>query len=203
MIVVGWIISFLIGALTSTIVALFYGMARRPNLLIVVGSKTSPDDPYRFLHVDVINSPYGKWMSFFVTREIASFCRIRITITDTQRNKSVIFNGRWTSKREPGTYVPGGLLPDLGEIHVIAREDIPPGESVEASIAVKHRGEVVCYGFNNESYMHTGWRDPVKEFGIGNHEVRVEVISSGQVFVRYFRLINPSNNLADFDLVLA
>ena len=80
---------------------------------------------------------------------------------------------------------------DPMRLTIESRIDIYPGESQLLDIAARFDNDVECYGWNNEAYFcDPPWRNPAWGLGPAQYLIQVEVNSSGQKCVGFFRLIN-------------
>lgn len=69
--------------------------------------------------------------------------------------------------------------------------DIYPGEKANLDIAARFDRDIVCYGWNDEGYFSNPlWRNPKWELPSGRYIVKVELVSSGDKSVGYYRLVN-------------
>jgi hypothetical protein len=100
---------------------------------------------------------------------------------------------RWSGSIEPPIAAAGGVVIDSEWLRSLHRRDIQPGEEEPMDVAARFDDDRSCFGWSNENYFSDPpWRNPRWELGPGRYIVRVEIRTSGQKFVDYFRLCNES-----------
>ena len=197
------VIGGLIGFVASVLSILWYEWVRRPIVDLAVGEPMPAGGGRRFVHVQVSNRPQRRLLRKVIPRVPAYDCRawVRIYPVQTGGQGHITFDGRWTSQREPGFYLPGGMLqPDPGLILVPHREDVFAGEPATIDVAVKFEGDQDCFGFNNENYLVADQRLPDHRVGQGVSGVVVRIAAGDLVRVAEFHLHNPGTSLNDFAL---
>lgn len=165
-----------IGFLASLCAAFGFEWLRKPSLRVGVGSVSDhPGGAYRFVHIDVAN--VGLLPRLLRARP-ASLCRASLTFCDAVTGTArFTLEGRWSSRREPLIYLPGQApFPDPGAALTGHRETIVQGDPPHSIVvAIKHEGDVNCYGFNDRSYLSEGGRNPEWALPEGRYLVRCEV----------------------------
>ncbi|MGA3164587.1 MAG: hypothetical protein ABSF14_00570 [Terriglobia bacterium] len=160
-----------------------------------------PDRPAkdgRYLRLKLFNKPLPNWLRW-LQRATALQCRGKITFhhLDGQDVFGRAMAVRWSGTPEP---VPiQAITADGVQIQIFdpmrltteSRIDVYPAESQLLDVAARFDDDADCYGWNNEAYSsHPVWRNPAWRLERGRYLVRVEVTSSGQKSVGFFRLIN-------------
>lgn len=192
--IVGWLFSLL------TIALLEY--FRRCNFSFDVGEeallKNSQNNEFKFLHIRVSNVMRPFWQAWFLGNLTANNARIWVSFYDYE-SKNVILkiNGRWTSKKEPVNYETNKI--DISEALLVPRETIPPGETVNVSVAIKKQDRQPFFGFNNESYLEN-WLKKDYELADKKYIVDIKLSAEGKTYGCQFLLQNPSNRLNNFKL---
>ncbi len=67
--------------------------------------------------------------------------------------------------------------------------DIPPGEYTTLSFVYREKRQSVCYGWNNESYLH-GFKHPQWQLEKGRYIVKLVVKTGGREFTSEFMIFN-------------
>ena len=179
----------------------------KPDLNIKIGEigdgQRDGKPKHRFLQVMVENKK-----SKILSRRIAFSCRAKLIYRGKQK-ELLMLDGRWSSKKQPiaQTVVENKLVavPDLPNIYIISKEDLPPGAINASQIAVglKHDGEPGFYGFNDVSYGFDDWKNPSSLIKQKECEVEIVVYSSDHSWAKKFKILNPSSNIDDFELTNA
>ena len=113
---------------------------------------------------------------------------------------------RWINNPEPVMLDPstGNVVGiDWDKMRAGYLWDIPPGKLSDGdygaiSVAYRAQSDVECYGFNNESYLHS-WRNPEWRLGAGRYLARIVIKTGGQTFTETVQIMNQGRH-EDFRL---
>jgi hypothetical protein len=164
------------------------GKGKRRNLRLILRNKSLPK---------------------FLQRSAALQCRGEITFhnLDGQAFFQKAMPIRWARSPEP---LPNQIVDRQGQVQFYIRDftraitesriDVYPGDQEKLDVAVRFDDEPDCYGWNNDTYQYSDWRNPNWKLPSGRYLVKVVVTSSGQKCVGKFRLINNVDDLAEFCL---
>jgi len=196
------ILSTLIGAMLAILTTIAVEWFRKPALRFQIAQphdndygnrQSSPARKARFLYLSVLNSPlprFLRWMS----RNPAIDAWGMISFHHLDDGQDVFGRPmpvRWSGSTEPPIAAQTGVVMDSDWLRSLYRRDIQPGESETIDVAARFDEDQSCYGWSNENYFSNPlWRNPRWELGAGRYIIRVEMRTSGQKFVRYFRLCN-------------
>jgi len=208
-------IGAVIGAIFSILTTIIIENYRRPELDLTIQNPPcdqdyrglgKPAEQMRAVRLELHNRRLPKWMGWMV-RSTALQCLGTITFhhLDGQNIFGRSMAARWAGSRQPvgmPAIGPQGELFQIFDILALTSEsriDVYPGEKEALDIAVKMDADTECYGWSNESYFGTLWRNPRWQLPNGSYLVSVQVFSSGQKCTGVFRLINEGSR-SDFRL---
>jgi len=193
------IIGFLLGIIASGIAAIVYERATRPAIEIFLDDapialgQYPGLPPLAFYHVKVRNRPLS-WQ--LASRKPAWSCKATIEIFNSNgaRAFSDPVQARWPSQPEPLVPAVAGnqsiSLVDFARLMNARKVDIHSHEDQTISLALKYDGQVDCYIFSNESYLHNAWSNPAWRLGPGEYRVLVTVFCELGRIRRTFTLKN-------------
>ena len=179
---------------------------KHPSLRIYLGEKAiDPTGKFAFLHVNVQNVPRLRPFSRILQREAAAQCRVAVRLVHGGAGgNDVEFPGKWSSSPEPLIPIPGGGYTfDPSKIPLLERKDIHPGEPEPFAVAVKHKGDLSCYGFFGGSYAVAGWKRLDMEIAAANCTLEVRLSTGGRTLTKTFLLHNPDGSLDQFALIVS
>jgi hypothetical protein len=190
----------LIAGIVGIVFVLWLERQKRPGLSMKVGIPSTIDEqdvlkrkPTTFLRVNVHNKTVPKWLAWVYDGEPALSCTGWISFhhLDGQRVFSQEMLARWSETLDPPpiqiTKTDEGNVARL--VNPQDSVDIPPGESTLLDVCCRFIDEEVCYGWNNESYLHN-WRNPSRKLDKGRYLARVRVKSGGREFQDVFMIID-------------
>lgn len=181
---------------------------KKPDLDIIhMDEKGAGADNFKFVHIKVLNKPH-KFLRF-IERNFANETRAKITFIDEPSGNNLFtMSCKWSGKPEPVTIIfdpnisGNAYVLDVTKIREAESVNIPPGKDGEVlDVALKHKGEKECYGFNAQNYAPIAqpkWRDPNKKINSLKCLLRVTVTSGETSKSKDFFLKNPGINLEDF-----
>ena len=167
-----YIVGFVLGVISSFVVALFVEFVKRPRLVFAA---EAPQDAYyahpaparnvRFVRVTIGNQQL-LWGFGWISRESAIDCRaeIRFDCVVEVVNAFPVMAGRWASNPQPLPLVGqvGGQPCELWDQNIWQSAgtgiSIPPGESEPLDIASRFDDEQEAFGWSNASYLQPLWR---------------------------------------------
>jgi hypothetical protein len=89
---------------------------------------------------------------------------------------------------------------DPSRVVATSRMDIYPGETETLDVAVRFEGDIDCYGWNNEAYLHPDRRNPAWRLPASRYLVKASIVTSGDTWINAFRLANDVVRLDDLRL---
>jgi hypothetical protein len=178
---VSFLLSALVGALTSLLVSWYFDQATSPQLEIRADDTPRqtgqhPGSPrHQFLQIKV-NQTKGSWP--FRSRRAALNCRgvIDVFRQDGTRAIAERITARWSGSLQPYrtqvvdqqiTQIPDTSLLPLGQ-----RFDVHSYSDEQVGIAVKFEGADDCWIFSNESYLFPRWQNPSWRLPRGEYLLR-------------------------------
>lgn len=200
----GAILNTLLGAVLAILTTIAVEWFRKPALRLQIaelhdndysGRAISPAQKARFLYLAVRNISLP-WILRWMARNPATDVWGTITFHHVDDGQDVFGRSmaiRWSGSTEPPRAAAGGVVIDAEWLRSLHRRDIQPGEEELMDVAARFDDDRSCYGWSNENYFsNPQWRNPRWELGPGRYIVHVDIRSSGQKFVDYFRLCNES-----------
>jgi hypothetical protein len=208
--VIGYIISFCLGLLTSGIIVLLYERGTRPLLKVLPAdlSRAQFTNPSQtrgeFYHVKVQNQP-AMWP--LTSRRPAWSCKVTLEILDSVGNRTLAepIIAKWASQPEP--LLPGNdrgniiRLFDPARLMAARKIDVYNHDDQHLSVAIKYEGQDDCYLFSNESYLYQDLMNPAWRLARGKYRLRVTVYYEREPSIQDFWLRNEGATLNDFILV--
>lgn len=200
----------LLATVVGILIVLWLERKRRPRLEIKLGSTIDAFQndlagrtPRRWPHLEVHNLKIAPWLSWVYDGDPALSCKAWISfhsLIDGRRIFAADMPARWSEADQPSiAEMPGPGGSRLAGIQNVQYAiDIPTGECMTISPATRPNNDVSCYGWNNESYLHT-FDHPNWKLDKGRYYVRLKVITVGREFVDSFLLVNDGP-YADFRL---
>ena len=185
------LLSFALGALTVAATEWY----KSPKIRIEIAESADVRNGTlvrRFLQVDVINRPTWRWLRNIFSRESAAHAFG--TIEFRHLDDTPLFpqmDGRWSASLEISQVVTGAIPFSPNLIEPLRFRDIFSNRIEPLTIAVKWGGEDECYGFNNISYFHPRFQNPIWRIPEGNFNVHVTISFGSETVERTFRLRNP------------
>jgi len=201
----------ILGAILSIIITIWIEYTRKPKLRFKASHENDidysrlpekrPAQKARFLSLVIENKRLSlpfRWLS----RNAALQCHAAIGFyhLDGQNVFGRKMNGRWSGSVEPTPTVQiSGEGISIENLFVSGNQtsasttlqDIYPGEKASLDIAARFDDDKVCYGWNDEGYFSNPlWRNPKWGLPSGRYIVKVELISSGDKTIGYYRLVN-------------
>src|SRR5580704_138438 len=183
------------GAVAAIAVIIWLERLRSPRLTLADPVPNPPhqvdipprgpfQNDWRSLRVVVNNELLRPWANWWLVRLPAQQCRADITFlrsTDASPIFQQPMTGRWASGApEPrvahvqtasGQTVPVLLNPQ----ELKPALDLYPGDSLILDVAIRVDGENDCYGWNDETYYYSNWRNPNRQLPKGLYLVEVTV----------------------------
>lgn len=191
----------LLAALVGIFIVLALERQRRPRLVTRIGDVVHPFDndpagrkPRRWPHIEVHNAKITRWLAWVYDGDPALACRAWISfhsVSDGRRIFADDMPARWSEAHQPSIVE----LPtaDGGRGYAVQNVqyaiDIPSGECVTIAPATRAKDEEICFGWNNESYLHN-FEHPHWRLNAGRYYVRVRVTTGGREFSDAFLLVN-------------
>src|SRR5713101_3589897 len=162
-------LAFVLGMISSGIIAILYDYATRPRLKALIDEARAqgqlPQNPaHEFYHVKVRNLP-AAWdiLPPIILRILpgprpAWSCKATIQVFNSDGSVAIqdVIQARWPSQPEPiQQFLPQGQLVnvvDLPKLMAARKVDVHGHDDQPICIALKYEGEPDCYIFTNESY---------------------------------------------------
>jgi uncharacterized membrane protein len=198
----------ILGVVLAIAIPTLFEQWKKPDLdILPMNEKVDGAAKFKFVHIKVVNKPH-KFVRF-IERNFANESKAKITFIDRNSGTELFtMSCKWSGKPEPVTLIhspqTGGpiYVLDVTKIGDAESINIPPGNDGEAlDVAIKHKGEKECYGFNSLSYhprAQPDWKDPDKKVIFPECFLRV-VVTSGEVSkTKEFILKNPGTGIDDF-----
>jgi hypothetical protein len=202
------IILAILGIILAMAIPVLFEQWKKPDLdIIAMNEEGRGAAQYKFVHLRVVNKPHK--IVQFIERNYANEARANITFIDkSSGNELFSMPCKWSGKPEPVEliYSPqaGGniYVLDVTKISEAESTNIAPGKDGEVlDVAIKHNGEIECYGFNAQSYApqaQPGWKDPNKRISLPQCLLKVKVTSGDISKAKDFTLKNPDKAIENF-----
>jgi hypothetical protein len=201
-----YIVGFLLGVISSFVVALFVEFVKRPRLIFAEGEPLdayylppAPARNVRFVRV-IISKQQLPWGVGWISRESAIDCRAEIRFDCVEGvNAFPVMPGRWASNPQPLPLVGqvGGQPCELWDQNIWQSAgtgiSIPPGELELLDIASRFDDEEEAFGWSNASYLQPLWRSPTWKLKKGCYTVIVTIRAGGQKWTDRFDLHNDGS----------
>ncbi len=160
-------------------------------------------DRWKFLHIEVANSPSGIKEKLFGSRT-AVFCQANVEFSDASGSRRLFsLDGRWSSTGEPTQLISSGRIFDFSKVPALRFDHISPGKSAHLVVAVKNDHQSQFYGFSNISYAFPKLDNPDWKVSSNSSRVRVTIVAgNGESVTKEFVISNPNGGLADFSLAV-
>jgi len=196
------ILNMFVGAVLAILTTVTVEWFRRPSLRFQIvppydsdytSRQASPARKGRFLAISVQNSPLP-WFLKWLLRNPAMDSWGMVSFHHLDDGQDIFgraMEGRWSGSTEPPIAAASGVVIDSDWLRSHNRRDIQAGESETIDVGARFDDDKSCYGWSNENYLSNPvWKNPRWELASGRYIVRVEIRTSGQKFVRCFRLCN-------------
>jgi len=150
----------------------------------------------RWPTVEVHNLKIHRWLSWVYSGDPAFACRAWISFHNPTDGGRIFRNemiARWHEADQPRVMPirkPDGTVVVLLE-GVQNAIDIPTGECGTIAPVYRAKDSESCYGWNNESYLHS-WQHPLWKLDKGRYIARIRVVTGGREFVGAFKVINDA-----------
>lgn len=199
------VVGFILGCIASFIIAVWYAWAVQPKLEVREFSgarQTGERDGkhFEFYHVTVTNIPPPRPWSYWLGRQPAWSCRVRVDVL--QKDGSPLIEnivGRWSSQPEPTSRTgPMGFPLFNSSLWVQGQRcDVHEYNSENIVVAIKYDGEEECYIFNNDSFRDSTWggKKPDFEIGTGTFRLKITVLYARKPVISEFVLVNEGPSI--------